>query len=65
MFTSLLLPFTLPAPVGWLMGGEMKISAVDMSLMLLKAIFIPLGPALLPLFLMLLPLHMSSRSIFS
>ena len=47
MLTSLLVPFTLPALVGWLLGGEMKISALDMSLMLLKVIFIPLGAALL------------------
>ena len=47
MFTSLLVPFTLPFLVSWLMDGEMKISAVDMSLMLLKVIFIPLGAALL------------------
>ena len=47
MITSLLVPFSLPVLVGWLMGGKMNISALDMSLMLLKIIFIPLGAALL------------------
>ncbi len=31
MFTSLLVPFTLPALVSWLIGGEVNISAVEQA----------------------------------